>query len=349
VKRAHFETLRPLCPACRSSETETQLEIGSIQRETRDVIDEGILLCPNTMCQREYPIIDGIPIIVGPIRAYMTNQVLAVLGRRDLSPTLESLIGDACGPGTLVDAERQMLSSYGHGHYGDLDPTIEDEAAGSSYALAQKALTLAPPAPGPRIDVGCALGRGSFALAENSSELVLGVDLSFAMLRAAANILKNHCVSYSLRRVGLVYEHRRIKFQPTNHKLVDFWACDACALPFSQGSFGQALSLNVLDCVPSPQEHLASLAQILKPGATALLASPYDWSANATPIEAWLGGHSQRSPESGASDLAVRTLLQNESLALTITAEQSSWPWTVRIHDRYSSRYQVHLFAARAH
>jgi SAM-dependent methyltransferase/uncharacterized protein YbaR (Trm112 family) len=347
LKRIHFEAFRPLCPACRSPELETQLEIGSIQREKGADIEEGILLCPNLLCQREFPIIDGIPIIVRPIREFLNNQVLSVLGRRDLSTEIASLIGDACGPGTLFEAERQMLSSYGHNHYGDLDPAAKDAAAGSSHRLAREALGLAPPASGLRMDIGCALGRSTFSLAEDSTDPVLGIDLSFAMLRAASQVLKNGQVRYPLRRVGLVYDEKRFDFQAKNRHLIDFWACDACALPFSAGRVAYALSLNVLDCVPSPYQHLASLAQVLGAGGTALLATPYDWSVSATPVEAWIGGHSQRSPESGASEKAIRTLLENAEFGLKIIAEEASKPWAVRIHDRHSSQYQVHLLAAQ--
>lgn len=81
-----------------------------------------MLICGNSQCQSEYPIIDGIPIIVADLRSYMTNNVLPVLGRNDLSACMESLVGDCLGPGSAFDAQRQHLSTYSFDHYGDLDP-----------------------------------------------------------------------------------------------------------------------------------------------------------------------------------------------------------------------------------
>ena len=40
------------------------------------------------------------------------------------------------------------------------------------------------------------------------------------------------------------------------------------------GSFGGALSLNVLDCVPSPVAHLMELGRVLEDGAPAMPEPP---------------------------------------------------------------------------
>ena len=39
-----------------------------------------------------------------------------------------------------------------------------------------------------------------------------------------------------------------------------------------------------------------------------VLTTPYDWSA-AVPVDAWLGGHSQRGPHQGSSEPILRGLL----------------------------------------
>src|SRR5205823_5523693 len=83
---------------------------------------EGALHCTNENCLREYPIVDGIPLIVTNIRQYVADHILAIYGRRDLSDFLESMLGDCCGPGSVFDQTRQQLSSYAWDHYADLDP-----------------------------------------------------------------------------------------------------------------------------------------------------------------------------------------------------------------------------------
>src|SRR5437870_7727525 len=89
----------------------------------RDVI-EGIAACTNADCLREYPIVDGIPIFVANIRAWLTANPLQLLARDDLSPEIESLIGDVLGPGSAYDTLRHHV-----GIYAESDPLDHDARA----------------------------------------------------------------------------------------------------------------------------------------------------------------------------------------------------------------------------
>ena len=183
--------------------------------------------------------------------------------------------------------------------------------------------------------------------------LVLGVDVNFSMLRLAARALRRGEVIYPRRRVGLVYERRRVPVDFPGRERVDFWACDVQAPPFPAGTFGLVNSLNVLDCMTSPYAHLWAIARALRPDGRAVLCTPYDWSTSATPLEGWIGGHSQRGPQAGRSEAALRTLLAENPAApglgeaLELLAETAALPWEVPIHDRGVMHYQVHLFALR--
>ena len=317
---------------------------------------EGVLHCPGESCRQEYPILDGVPIIVPRVRAYVSENLPHIMSREDVSPLLESLIGDCSGPGSVLDSTRQYLSSYGAGHYDDLDPEREREARGKGSVLEvlERGLELAGPLPlGPTLDVGCSVGRPAFELAQRRPGLVLGVDLNFAMLRVASRALRAGVACYPRRRGGLVYERREFPLDLPGAERVDFWACDALALPFADATFALATSLNVLDCVPVPRDHLAGLGRVLLPSGRAILSSPYDWSPGATPVEGWLGGHSQRHGEAGSSESLLRALLtpgaHPASVAnLRLLAEVEGLPWTVRLHDRYSANYSVHLVVAEA-
>ena len=44
-------------------------------------------------------------------------------------------------------------------------------------------------------------------------------------------------------------------------------------------------------------------------GGDAIITTPYDWSDAATPLEQWLGGHSQRGGVQGDSAAMLRSLL----------------------------------------
>lgn len=354
MKLRHFETLKPQCPVCRRNSMEAGLVIGRVLKEKRGGILEGILLCSNPQCLSEFPIVDGIPIIVADLRTYVSCNILSINGRNDFTADMESLIGDCCGPGSAFDANRQSLSVYAFDHYGDFDPekeALETVSPGSILNLVRKGLDAIGDTPaGPVIDIGCATGRTSFELAEASDGIVLGVDLNFDMLRTAARILEDGIVKYPRRRVGMVYDRREFPASFMNAVNVDFWVCDAVALPFKNGCFQLATSFNVIDCLGSPREHLNELARILADGGRTIIATPYDWSATATPVEAWLGGHSQRAETQGSSETIVRGILGQEEhsreAGFRILSEIDAIPWQVRVHGRGTMMYQAHMLVA---
>lgn len=369
MRRAHLERLAPVCPRClRDRALERALVLARVEREDPPgVVLEGRLLCTDRDCQREYPVIDGVPLLVASLREYVSTQLLSLLGREDLAEATESLLGDGCGPGSPYDAVRQHLSSYGWDHYGDLDPQEERVPGGRGagagprcrsavVGLLREALALAgePLPAGPALDLGCAAGRAAFELAgaHPGLEPVLGLDLHHALLRLAAGVLHRGRVRYPRRRVGLVYERREFAVQLRGAERVGFWAADAAVLPFRAASVALALSLNLLDCMAAPRAHLAELARVLRAGGIAVLATPYDWNPAATPVEAWLGGHSQRGPQAGASEPVLRALLTpGEHPAaiegLQIVAERERLPWRVRMHERAAMEYEVHLVVVR--
>jgi SAM-dependent methyltransferase len=151
----------------------------------------------------------------------------------------------------------------------------------------------------------------------------------------------------------VVYDRRELPINFPRVEAVDFWAADAIDLPFfswtnAAGTFAAVIGLNVLDCVASPHDLLASLPRLLVPGGKAILSTPYDWSPRATPIEAWIGGHSQRGENAGASEPVLRALLTPGAHpaaieGLRIIAEAPDLPWRVRLHERSSVEYRVDL------
>lgn len=351
----HFESLHPICPVCRATTAkESPLKLAQVTREENGHIIEGVIHCTHLGCQREFPIIDGIPIIVANIRTYIAENILAISTRRDMGEVVESLLGDCCGPDSTFNQTRHYLSSYTWDHYGDLDPAeaTTEPLPGSMVRILKAGLELAGPIPdGPSIDVGCSVGRGTFVLAEHTNQLVLGIDLNFAMLRAAAQVLRQGSVSYPKRRVGIVYDRHEFTTRFAHANNVDFWACDASALPFASGAFALATSMNVLDCVPAPHELLESLSRILGDNGRLILSCPYDWSASVTPIETWLGGHSQRCAAGGSSEPLLRTLLTPGPQAgsirtLRLIGERDDLAWHVRMHHRSVMTYQPHLVVA---
>jgi len=356
LRHSHFETLKPVCPRCRADrELISPLKLVTIDTKENDNIIQGVLHCSDVECQLEYPIIDGIPIILHNIRSYLSDNIFHITNRDDLSNTIESILGDGVGPNTLFDVTRQHLSTYGWTHFQDLiSAPPRDDLNSANNTLVNCAQTgfelIAQNNFSPILDIGCSVGRTSFELADNYQGLVLGVDVNFSMLRIAQSILHKGFLRFPLRRYGIVYdeiEQSNLSFSNSNN--VDFWCCNALSLPFSDDSFELTTSLNVLDAVNSPYDLLQSIYRVLKPSGNALFSTPFDWSTSATPIEAWIGGHSQRSESNGSPEIMLKTLLQNmtnstNGYGLSLCNEIKTYPWTLRIHDRHEANYKTYIF-----
>jgi len=355
MRRSHFDLFAPNCPVCKSLfDRISSLKLVHIFDSDQNNVIEGSIRCSDITCQSEFPVIDGIPILVPNLREFIAGNASAILSRQDLSESTVSLIGDCCGNHSSMGTTRQHLSSYAFDHYQDLkaaEPTCQ--ITSSIVELLKNGLKdVAPLAAGPILDVGCSVGRTTFELAERFRTPVLGIDLNFSMLRCAHQILRERRIDYDLRRVGGVYDRVSHPVQFENSDLVDFWICDAMALPFSEGISPFVNCLNVLDCVSSPVNLLISIARVMQFGGSILLSCPYDWSPSATPVEAWIGGHSQRSVNQGRSEAHFEQVLSTigNLLNCNLTVQQqTNSNWRVRLHERCSVDYNCHLLSIRKH
>lgn len=354
MKLAHLESLAVVCPVCREGSLAPSRPIWSEAGE----LEEGILGCGRKSCEREYPVVDGIPILVADARRVVGEQTLSILGRSDLSETMLAALGEASGPSSPLDAARQNLSSYVSGHWGDHDPGERSggERPGSIVGVLGRALeglrSAKVEVAGPVLDLGCSVGRttSELALRKVGGGTVVGLDLSFAMLRVARRALREGRVTYARRRSGLVYEER-IFSVPRAGGDVALFCADALALPFRPGTFGLATSFNLVDCLVSPLDHLRGLDSVLRARGALALATPFDWAPTATPVEAWLGGHSPRGPAGGRPEAVLAALLGGDHpvavAGLSLIEHVRGLDWFVRLHDRAVMRYDVDLFLAR--
>ena len=357
MRRTHFAAFTPLCPRCiRAGDGSHRLTLAQVSEEHDDDVLAGILHCANAACQLEYPIIDGVPVIVPTPRTMLAEHTAELLLRSDLDPALESLIGDAIGPGTWFDVLRQTVSTYAWDSWADLDSaekTAPDgmPQPGAARRCLARLLAMAGPVAAKRVlDCGCGGGRTAFDLAErHPGALVLGIDLSPSLLRLGRAAMRGR-VRYARRRIGLVYDRRDFPVHLSGADRVDFWACDAMALPFADGAADLAVALNLLDCVAEPRQLLAGLTRAVRRGGRVLIATPYDWSTRATPMETWIGGHSQRAEHAGAAEPFLRTLLTEGAHPQSVSgvrllADQADWPWHTRLYERSTVLYRAHLVA----
>ncbi len=339
-----LERLRPVCLACRAAQRPpSPLKLGHVARRDGDDIIEGVLVCSTQVCQRENPIIDGIPIIVADPVQFLRDHEGPLLARTDLTEFSEGVISDSLGTDSSFGYNRSTLSSYAYGQY--------EMTEGLRSLIDTATPMLAAPPNGIWLDTGCATAGGCFELAARGAELVLGIDINIAMLRFARRLIRDGKASYALRKSGVVYEQRTIEVDDEARQRIEVWACSATALPFYDDLFDGALSCNVVDSVDIPIFHLAEMGRVLRSKAEAIIASPYDWSTKVTELHRWIGGHSQRSDSAGSSVAEMQRLLSDASPAdmnipLRITNERQNVPWTVYMHERASARYQTHLIIA---
>lgn len=348
MRRGHFEAFAPVCPACRRGAEASPLRLARVLRGDADLVEQGLLHCTNHGCRREYPILDGIPLLVADLRAHVAHGLLHLLARDDVDDVLMSALGDCAGPESPLHTMRSHLSHYADGHYSDLDP--ERPRPPAILELQSQALALLPaPVVAPAVVLGCSVGRECFALADRLDGPVLGLDLNFAMLRLAARVARTGRLRYPRRRVGLVFDPVDVAAAFAGAGRIDFWLADAAALPLAPGAAAFATSLNLIDCVPDPLAHVHELDRVVRPGGAAVLATPYDWSPAATAVEAWLGGHSQRGPHHGDPEPVLRGLFDptwpQAVPGLRIVGEALDLPWQVTLHRRSALHYRVHAVA----
>jgi 5-histidylcysteine sulfoxide synthase/putative 4-mercaptohistidine N1-methyltranferase len=176
------------------------------------------------------------------------------------------------------------------------------------------------------LDLGCAVGGASFALAREFAEVV-GIDLSERFLAAAEALKSQGELGYSRTEEGDRVSPQLARVDPTLRRArVQFRRADACSLPEDLGTFDAILLANLLCRLPRPRACLAKLAGLLRAGGLLLITSPYSWLAEYTPREEWIGGGAGE----GGSRESLLALLSHDFELLRETDE----PLLIREHAR---------------
>lgn len=287
-----------ICPHCLPREY--PLQVAS-QEAWQDDIINGSLACPQ--CRREYVIQDGV--------AFLDPQ-----------------------PQTTSPAQNRyempaVVASYLWSHYGDL---LGDEMATDAY---QRWAQLMQSSPGNCLDGGCAVGRFAFEMAKKF-DLVVGLDNSVAFIRTARELLTKRRLDLALPEEGQLQRPLTLELPsgwPTHN--LDFIVADAQALPFRSGVFAGLASLNMVDKLPNPLQHLEEINRLAKPhGAQFLFSDPFSWSADVAPATAWLGG-TEAGPFAGRAQDNIIALLEGKKSsfdpAWQVVEHGHLW-WKIRTH-----------------
>jgi SAM-dependent methyltransferase len=244
-----------ICPACLPQENGLTCDI--MEKRGEDVL-YGSLLCGQ--CRARYPIQDGIASMLS--RSYPENN--PAISR------YESSI---------------LISSYLWSHYADL---LGDSDAAPAYMEWAK---LFDNHPGFFLDAGCAVGRFTFEMS-NKSDFVIGIDNSHSFIRKARHLMINRKLDFSIPIEGMITEQQVIEL-PTawSSKNVDFIVGDVQCLPFRSNSFTSLASLNLVDKLPVPLDHLKEMNRVAREkNAQFLFSDPFSWTSEIAREENWLGG-----------------------------------------------------------
>ena len=190
----------------------------------------------------------------------------------------------------------KLVSAYLLFHYG----SVEQVCAGSEAAqwipdtalqfpLATVWSTFEIADAGTRVeralDIGCAVGRSTFELA-NLADEAIGVDFSEAFIDAAARVLSGETLRVRRADEGHRSEEIDITF-PAATELepgrIHFEVGDAMNLRPHLGDFDLVHAANLLCRLPNPRTFLESLPDLVRSGGQLVLATPCSWLSEFTP------------------------------------------------------------------
>ncbi len=170
------------------------------------------------------------------------------------------------------------------------------------------------------LDLGCAVGGSSFELAKICN-YVLGIDYSKSFVDAANKLLNHGSLEYRFLEEGNAYAEGIAEIEATSAK-IEFKTGDACNLPDDLGSFDLIHAANLICRLQKPDLLIDRLPSLVKKGGQLVLATPFTWLEEFTPVESWVG--------SGNSE----EMLHDKLKANFILEESKNLPFVIREHRR---------------
>lgn len=291
-----------ICPACLPDEYKLKEEVV---KEIGEDILTGSLTCPQ--CKNIYAIQDGIAFL----------DPASKQGKVKSISRYES---------------RPLLSSYLWSHYADL---LHEENASTAYREWSKLLQSNS---GVAVDAGSAVGRFTFEMSQKN-DFVIGIDNSLSFIRAARELMTKRRMTISLYQEGNLTRETVFNLPETwNTNKVEFIVGDALALPFKSDTISSLASLNMIDKLPVPINHLKEMNRIAKEkNAQFLFSDPFSWSAEVADEKDWLGGKTS-GLYTGRGKKNIIDMLQGKNNELPpewrIEKQGHVW-WKIRTHSNH--------------
>jgi len=194
----------------------------------------------------------------------------------------------------------------------------------------------------PVIDLGCATGRYTFAMADHFP-FAVGLDTDIHALACAAALQRGQPLNFERPVRALATEAVTISRPVSEHVL--FILGDALDPPFRAESFRFVSALNLVDSISEPMILLKQMDALLEPGGTLLLTSPFVWEESICDPSQWLEDP-ETSPEIMTQQILTGERLPEADLSYTIQSVIADIPWTLPIAVNHWSQYRTFLLKA---
>ena len=230
----------------------------------------------------------------------------------------------------------KLLDEYLLFHYGDSDEVLPwPQGPRDALGFAVRSVTelAKPPATGPALDLGCAVGRSTFELAKHAPSVV-GIDFSQSFITAAITLRDTGQLPYHRLDEGAATTTLTARIPPgCPTENVVFQQGDAMNLPPALGPFRLVHAANLLCRLTQPQRLMDRLPSLVSPGGQLLLTTPCTWLADFTPPENWPAGSTRdwlKARLSPHFDLELET-----DLPFLIREHARKYQWSVALGMRW--------------
>lgn len=222
----------------------------------------------------------------------------------------------------------ELVSQYIEFHYGETHFGVDNfaRACGEICGNVAEEQKMS----GKALDLGCAVGRTSFELA-NYFDQVDAVDFSHQFVATAIELKNNGVKNYNIKTEGNLVQNKKVQLAELGYtkitKRCSFKQGDACNLNDEYQGYDLIFAGNLIDRLQSPQEFLTGIHSRLNIGGILILTSPYTWLEEYTKKENWLGGYQNNTGEEVTS---LNGLKQNLSKHFDMLKDPKDVPFVIR-------------------
>lgn len=329
----------------------------------------GTLDC--TRCRRQYPILEGVAVLVADPREYVLAHVKGVSScvpddqipqawRSDFESARDELISEHIEED--LEAER-VTALYVMNHYlragqglewwkgrsGAFSPEIDELVRrwwdrGPFSKIEQWLTELSAPVEGwHAVELGCGVGGLKSRLGPRLSSY-LGVDSSFASIALARHLALGCAYRGRLRfpedlLLGPVSREIPISIPETSSAGADFIVGDIEGAALASGAWNLSLALNAIDMLEKPEVLPRLQARLIGKEGRVIQSGPYIWH------EAVARELRSRVPKTAQDSARAVEWLYTQA-GLKVVRREEQVPWLFFKHLRQLELYSVHLFLA---